>query len=389
MRIAYFDCFSGISGDMTIAALLDAGLSLKILSKELARLKVRGYSLKAARVRRAGISGTKFDCLVGHKTHTHRSVREIMRIIDRSALNKTVKTMAKEIFSKIGESERRVHGIGTKEGTYLHELGDVDSIVDIVGASIALYELGIEEIHASPITMGRTMIDCAHGRLPIPGPATLELLKGAPVKFSDIEAELVTPTGAGILSAVCKGFGPMPAMKISRTGYGAGTKDFGRTPNMLRVIIGETGESFNSDRVAVIEANIDDMNPQFFEYVTGLLFDGGALDVYITPIQMKKSRPAFKLTVLANRCDLECLSSLIFRETSTIGVRFHEESRYKLERKIIEVNTKYGKVNVKSCCGADGIKTISPEYDDCAKLARAKKVPLRIIYDEAKKNVKI
>ena len=390
MRIAYFDCFSGISGDMTLAAFLDAGLGFKKLSEGLKKLKLeRYYEIKKRKVMRGGLSGTKFDCIVKSESHTHRSLKDIISIIDKSSLNKKVKDTAKNIFLTLGRSEAKVHGVGPGQGIEFHELGDIDSIIDIVGAAIALDALGIDEAYSSSVTLGRTLVKTRGGVLPAPGPATLELLKGIPTRISGVDSELVTPTGAGILRAISKGFGEMPQIKISNIGYGAGSMDLSEMPNMLRVIIGERQPSFKEDRISVIETNIDDMSPQNFEYLFERLFKEGALDVYTTNIHMKRSRPAFKLTVLAEPAKLEKLSSIIFGETTAIGLRYYEANRFKLERKIVRAKTRYGDVKVKLSKGPDNILTVSPEYEECAKLARKKNIPLKTIYEEAKSAVKI
>ncbi|MFA4981155.1 MAG: nickel pincer cofactor biosynthesis protein LarC [Candidatus Omnitrophota bacterium] len=390
MKVAYFDCFSGISGDMTIAALLDAGLNFDALTKALGKLKLRGYELKKTKAMRGGISGTRFECVVtGSAGHSHRSIKEIFLIIDNSSLGAKVKDSAKAIFTNIGSSEAGIHGVSKSSDLRLHELGDIDSIIDIVGAAIALDELGIEAVYSSKISLGRTFVNSKHGVLPIPAPATLELLKGVPLNISEIEAELVTPTGAGILKTLSKGFGSIPQMKISSIGYGAGTRVLETRPNMLRVLIGETQPSFIEDRIFVIETNIDDMSPQSFEYLFEKLFKEGALDVYTTTIQMKKTRPAFKLTVLAEPRLIGRISSAIFSESTAIGLRYYEADRLKLERASTSVKTKYGNITVKLSSGPEGILTASPEYDECVKLARKKKVPLKSVYDEAKRAVKI
>ncbi len=385
MRIAYFDCFSGISGDMTIAAFLDAGLSMAKLSGDLAKLKLKGYRLKKSRVMRGAIAGTKFDCIVGtHAGHAHRSLRDILKLIDKSALNSRVKSTAKRIFENIGAAEAKVHGARSKDSVYLHELGELDSIIDIVGAAIAIDSLGIDEIRSSSIRMGRTLVSTMHGTIPIPGPAALELLKGVPVDITEIRAELVTPTGAGIIKTLSSAFGAMPRMKVSAIGYGAGSRDLEEAPNMLRVIIGETLPPLKGDAVTVVEANIDDMNPQYFEYVFERLFAEGALDVFITPIYMKKTRPAFMLTAICYRNDCERISSTIMKETTTIGVRHYDTGRFALERSVRAVRTKYGPIKVKISTGSGGIRTSSPEYEDCLKTARRRRVSLRAVYDAAK-----
>lgn len=387
MKIAYFDCFSGISGDMTIAAFLDAGLGMGALSAELAKLKIKGYRLKKHKVERNGIVGTKFDCVADHEIHRHRSLKEILALIGKSSLSKKVKETATGIFTAIGQAEKKIHGVRPGNDVRLEELGSVDSIIDIVGVAIAVDKLGIDEVRASRISLGRTFVKTGHGNLPIPAPATIELLKGIPISVSEIEAELVTPTGAGILKTLSKGFGRMPEMKVLSVGYGAGTRVLADRPNMLRLLIGEAGSRFKEDMVSVIETNIDDMPPNYLEYVFEKLFEKGALDVYTTAIQMKKSRPAFKLTVLARTSGVEEMAGIIFNETTAIGLRFYEAGRFKLEREIVRARTRYGNVNVKVSRSAGGIFTASPEYDECAKIARKKKVPLKAVYDEAKKTV--
>ena len=384
MRIAYFDCFSGISGDMTLGAFLDAGLSFETLSRELAKLKLKGYKLSRAKVLRGEISGTKFDCIAGNESHGHRSLKEIIAIIDRSSLKSVVKDTAKSIFNAIAEAEMKVHGKRSAKDVIFHELGDIDSIIDIVGTAIAIDELGIDAVYSSKVSMGRAIVRSRHGNIPAPSPASIELLKGVPISISEIEAELVTPTGAGILKALSKSFGSVPQMEISKIGYGAGSKKIDERPNLLRVMIGEARMAFKEDSVYVIETNIDDMNPQHIGYVVEKLMETGALDAYITNIQMKKSRPAFKLTALADAAKLQSVSQAIFSETSAIGLRFYEACRMKLERKITRVNTPYGQLNVKVSSGPGGLSTVSPEHDECVKAARSKNIPLRKVYDAAK-----
>lgn len=384
MNIAYFDCFSGISGDMAIAAFLDAGLKLSVLSRELGRLNIAGYRLKQRRVKRGALSGTKFECIKTTRYSGHRSLDNILKLISKSGLSSRVKSVSSDIFNNIGSAESKIHGFKKRDQVWLHELGDIDSIIDIVGVAVAIDELDIGEVYSSDINMGRTVVKTAHGNLPIPGPAALELLRSAPVKILNIESELVTPTGAGILKTLSMGFGPMPKIKISGIGYGAGSSEIEALPNMLRVIIGSKVPALKEDRVTVLETNIDDMNPQYFEHVFEELFACGALDVYSTPIQMKKMRPAVKLTAICKPEDLDRLSTVIFRETTTIGIRSYETDRIKLTRKSVTAKTEYGPVLVKVSSGSGGVLTASPEYDDCLKIARAKKIPLRMVYDKAK-----
>lgn len=386
MKIAYFDCFSGISGDMAIAAFLDAGLSMTELTGELAKLKLKGYKLKKTKVMRGAIAGTKFDCVTeGYTSHGHRLVKDILRIIDKSSLSDRVKSNAKRIFENIGAAEAKVHGVKSKDSVYLHELGELDSIIDIVGIAIAVELLGIDEVRSSSIRMGRTFAKTMHGTIPIPGPAALELLKGVPVDISEVPAELVTPTGAGIIKTLSSGFGAMPRMKVSAIGYGAGSRELEEAPNMLRVVIGEALPLLKGDAVTVIEANIDDMNPQYFEYVFERLFAEGALDVFITPIQAKKSRPAFKLTALSLPGDAEKISAAILTETTTIGVRLYEAGRFTLERRTMKARTKYGDIPVKVSRMPGGGMNVSPEYNDCARAARRTGAPLKFVYEEARR----
>lgn len=387
MRIAYFDCYSGISGDMTLGAFLDAGLSINALSRGLAKLKIKGWKISKKKVKRGEISGTKFECTTSGNAHSHRSLKEVLSLIDKSALNARVKTLARSIFVNIGHAEAKVHGLKPADDINFHELGDIDSIVDIVSTAIAVEELGIDEFRSSKVALGRGFVRTRHGQFPMPAPATLELLKGIPVEIRDIEAELVTPTGAGILKTLCKKFGRLPNIEITKIGYGAGTKILDEHPNMLRLLIGEEKEVFKTDKILVIETNIDDMSPQSFEYLYEKLFKEGALDVYMTHIQMKKSRPAFKLTVLAYAPSLEKISSAIFRETTSIGIRYYEADRLVLSRRFANAKTIHGKVKVKIAEGPGGIHTVLPEYEECVRIANEKKIPLRSVYDEVKKAV--
>lgn len=385
MRIAYFDCFSGISGDMTVGAFLDAGLPMKALEAGLKKLRLGGYELRSSKVLRGPIAGTKFDCIARRQAgHGHRSIRDIESLIDRSALSSGVKGTAKRIVETLGRAEARVHGRAQGRDVRLHEAGEIDSIVDIVGTAIAVDELGIDEVRASVVTMGRSSARTAHGIIPIPGPAALEALKGVPVAITETDAELVTPTGACILKALAKSFGPMPAMEVAEVGYGAGARSLDGMPNLLRIVIGEAAPAFANGRAVVVETNIDDMNPQYFEYVAERLFAEGALDVYTTPIQMKKSRPGITLSVICDPGRIDAIAAIIFRETTTIGVRYYEVGRRTLERTTEKARTKFGDVRVKVSSGPGGVRTVSPEYDDCVRLARAARAPLKTVYEAAR-----
>ncbi len=387
MKIAYFDCFSGISGDMVLGAFLDAGLDIKILRKGLARLKLTGYEIKAKRVKRSSLVGTKFTCAVKKgrgNGHSHSTLSSILDLIGKSSLPKGVRDLSSQIFLTIGNAEAKVHG-ERLEDVRFHEVGNIDSIVDVVGCALAIDAMGIEKFYSSDVVLGKGYVYTQIGTLPVPSPATAVLMKGVPVRMSRVEAELVTPTGAGILRGVHAHFAPMPGMRMERIGYGAGTADFAGTPNMLRVIVGESGDAYERDSVYVVETNIDDMSPQVFDYLFERLFKVGALDVYVTPIQMKKSRPAFQLSVLAEEPLLDKIGAAIFEETTSIGLRCYRVDRVKLSRKIVSVRTKYGRIKVKIGLGPGRIRIVSPEYEDCVAIAKKMKVPLKVVYDEAKR----
>ncbi len=385
MKTIYFDCFSGISGDMTLGALLDLGVDLERIRIELEKLDLHGYSLRSERISRHGISATKFSVILhsegGDHDHPHRTFSEILRIIDSSGISDSAKTMAKRIFDRLAEAEAKVHNI-PKEKIHFHEVGAVDSIVDIVGTSIALDLLGVERIFSSPPSLGRGFTRSAHGVIPIPAPATAELLRNIPVRQSDIEAELTTPTGAAIISTLASQFGAMPPMKIEAVGYGAGSRELRQQPNLLRIFLGQTESELQTDTVVLIETNIDDMNHEMLGYTMEKLFEKGALDVFFTPIYMKKNRPGIKLTVIAPKGRETELSRTILVETSTIGVRMIEASRLKLPREVITVRTPYGDVKVK-VTRIEGQVKYAPEYESCRQIALQADIPIREVYESA------
>ena len=396
-RIIYFDCFSGCSGDMVLGALLDAGLSLDVLKKELAKMDIEGYRLEASRVRKAGILATKFDVIIDEKVHQHdRSLADILQIISSSGLSERVKKESSAIFLRLGEVEGKVHGVAPQQ-VHFHEIGAVDSIVDIVGTVIALEVLGIEGYYASALVLGSGTVNAAHGILPVPAPATLELLSiaNAPVLEISSEAapkgELLTPTGAVLITyyALFK----RPEMIIKTTGYGAGHKDYPHWPNVFRVWIGDLKTSNNRSKLVLLETNIDDMSPQVFGYLMERLLEKGALDVWFTPIQMKKNRPAVMLSVLANSSDEEIFSEIILKETTTLGIRVRPITRHIASRELLEFDSSLGQVKVKVKRVSDSIADISPEYEDCRKIAQQQNIPLyevvRIINAEARKQMKI
>jgi pyridinium-3,5-bisthiocarboxylic acid mononucleotide nickel chelatase len=388
MKTLYFDCFSGISGDMTIGALLDLGLDLNYLRAELQKLPVEGYELKASRVTRSNISAMKFDVLMGGEEHHghhhdhghfHRRASQILTMIRDSALNANTKRIADDIFTKLAISEGKVHHIAPEDVEF-HEVGAIDSIVDTVGTAIGFDALGIERFLCSAINIGGGFIHCQHGVFPVPAPATADLLRQATIYQKHVETELVTPTGAAILAAVVNQFGQLSGFAAERIGYGAGTKQFPEFPNCLRLMLGEE-RSISSEQargdVIVIEANIDDMNPQNFAYVNEKLLQAGALDVFTVPVQMKKGRPGQLLQVLAPSDAVGALSRVIFQETTTIGVRKYPVDRTTLDREFVEVETEYGRVRIKVSKLAGEVVNFAPEFDDCVRLARENNVPLK------------
>jgi pyridinium-3,5-bisthiocarboxylic acid mononucleotide nickel chelatase len=379
MKTVYFDCFAGISGDMTIGALLDAGVDFDALKNQLATLALSGYELGVEKVKRSGIAATKFNVKVDEGKQPARKLAGISEIIHNSPLSESVKKRSLSVFEKIAIAEAHVHGT-TIDRIHFHEVGAVDSIIDVIGAMIGFELLGIEKFLASPLRVGFGTVKVAHGLMPVPAPATAELVKGLPIYAGEIEGEFVTPTGAAIVAVLCEGYGTMPSMQIERNAYGAGTRDPKGFPNALRIVLGSVEEVApqveEAQTVIVIETNIDDMNPQAYGYVMDKAFALGALDVFVTPIQMKKDRPAVMLTALCEQKDFEALTELILSETTTLGVRYYEAKRRTLARQIIEVETAYGQVRVKLACVGNRIMHFQPEFGDCAKLAEKTGVSL-------------
>jgi uncharacterized protein (TIGR00299 family) protein len=381
MKILYFDCFSGISGDMTLAALIDLGLPPATLQMELAKLGLKDYELKISRGSRSGIGAMGLEVGVGKgKEQTHRHFSHIRRMIEESALGQEVKTISLKIFHRLAEGEAKVHGQDIEE-VHFHEVGAVDSIIDIVGTAIGIQFFQPDRILSSDLPLGRGFVECQHGRLPLPAPATVEILKGYPIQSVSLEGELVTPTGAAIVSSLSTGVTAFPSMKMDRVGYGMGKKEFPDRPNLLRLVFGEGTGDYESDRVIVIESNIDDMNPEFYGFLMEKLFAHGALDVSLNPLIMKKNRPGTLLRVIAGEKDAEALAEAILRESTTLGVRLYGVNRRKLPRQIKEVETAYGKVRVKV---SGGIR-FQPEYEDCRRIALEKGIPIQDVYQEVLK----
>ncbi|HEY2116586.1 MAG TPA: nickel pincer cofactor biosynthesis protein LarC [Candidatus Angelobacter sp.] len=451
MRIAYLECFSGISGDMFLGALLDAGVPPEVFTRTVEALGVDAR-LEISRVDRSGISATKLDVIAagekelpreefweralstqksaissqhsalshaksfpdhgkehahGHShshaepdshshagehthshehSHTHRGLKEIRQIIHSAGISQSAKDRAIKIFEALGAAEAKVHNTDI-EKIHFHEVGAIDAIVDIVCASVGAEALGVDEWICSPLNVGGGTVVCAHGAFPIPAPATLELLKNAPVYSGDIQKELVTPTGAAIVSVLASRFSQFPAMKTEKTGYGAGTRNFKNSPNVLRISVGETAERqespFPVEEITVLEANVDDMTPQVFGYVMEQALQNGALDAFGTPVQMKKSRPGMLLTVLCRTEDGQRLTKLILAETTTLGVRMRRESRAALTRRHVSVSTRWGDIRMKLANLNGSISNYAPEYEDCRQIAKEKKVPLKTVMQEA------
>lgn len=381
MRIAYLDCMSGISGDMTLGALIDAGVDVQAIQDGIDSLGLPSCRLVTEDVKRRGFRATNLT--VEHEPeHAHRHLHHITEMIDQSVLTERQQQLAKDIFSKLATAEAKVHG-STIEKVHFHEVGAVDSIADIVGAAMGFDLLGVESIICSPIPTGHGFIKIAHGRVSIPAPATAELLAGIPLAPCDIEAELTTPTGAAIVATLAKSFGPLPGMTIEKIGYGAGDKDFAEQGNILRLLIGSAEDRVLTDHVEVLETNLDDSTGETVGHTIDRLLGAGALDVYTTPIQMKKNRPATKVSVLCEASQRSALEAILFRETSTLGIRRWTASRRRLVRETVSVTTEWGEISGKRITNVDGSVRFSPEYDLCAKVAREHDVPLRDVMQQA------
>lgn len=384
MNLAYFDCFSGISGDMTLGALLDAGCDLARLRSDLQSLQVPGWEISAEKVVKNGTSAT-YAKVKTEDQKTHRGLTEILEILKNSKLDPQVRARATAIFQKLGEAEAHVHDVPLDK-IHFHEVGAVDAIIDIVGACIGFQQLGIDKFACSPLNVGGGTAKMAHGILPVPAPATAALLKGKPTYSNGIQRELTTPTGAAIVATLCDTFGPQPPMTVSAIGYGAGTADLEGQPNVVRIMIGQPAEKLVAgfdEEISVIEANLDDMNPQIYGYFLEKALAAGALDVYTTPVQMKKNRPGTLLTVLCKPQDASALTTLIFAETTTFGVRTTTAQRRILPREHISVSTTFGDVRIKLSRINGRIQHAAPEFDDCRKLAVEKNVPLQQVINEA------
>jgi uncharacterized protein (TIGR00299 family) protein len=392
-RVLYFDCFSGISGDMTLGAFLDLGLPLDDLKRALGSLAVPDYEIGAERVSRAGVAATKFTIrehaaprtvapgtlapgTSHHHPHPHRSLKEIVGLIDSSSLSPGGKARARSMFERLAAAEAEIHQMPIDK-VHLHEVGALDSIIDIVGAVFALEWAGVDRVVVSPLNVGGGMVDSAHGRFPVPAPATLKLLGSAPIYAGPVQQELVTPTGALIVSSYADAFGPVPAMTVEQIGYGAGDRDDPSSPNVVRVLVGRAADRPGRERLAVVECEIDDMNPQIFGTVMERLYGAGALEVFYVPVQMKKNRPGTLLTVLVAPDLYERIAEVIFRETTTIGIRRSDVDRECLDREIVPVETPLGAIRFKIARRHGAVVNAVPEFEDCAKVAAANNLPVK------------
>ncbi len=387
MKILYFDCYAGISGDMTVGALLDLGVPLEHLRAELEKLGLPpgSFSFSSRSTERKQMPALKFDVAL-HDHHTHRSYADIDAMIASCALSDPVKQRARAVFRSLAEAEAKVHGVAVNE-VHFHEVGALDSIADIVGTAVCLDYLGVEAIYASSLPLGSGFVNTAHGRLPVPAPATAELLRGMPVHGDCGPGERVTPTGAAILAALADGFGRRPEMVLDKIGCGAGSKDFSDCPNILRAFLGKSVETCRPvDQVVVVETNIDDSTPEVLGYVMEILLDKGALDVCFKSIQMKKNRPGVMLSFLCRQEQLDALSRIVLAETSAIGLRHYRADRTVLERRIVELPTEFGPLRFKQVFDSDGnMLRAMPEYDDCRKIALERGTPCREVMERAQR----
>ncbi len=379
MKIAYFDCFSGASGDMILGSLMDAGLPLEKLKAELAKLHLGHYDLGVEKVTKKGIAGSRAIVTVeeDHHHHHHRHLFDIQTIIEASELDDGIKKKALAVFMRLAEAEAKVHRADV-ESIHFHEVGAMDAIIDVVGAVAGLAAIGIEEFYCSAMNVGSGTVECAHGTLPVPAPATAELIRGFPVYSSGVQGELLTPTGAAILTTLAEGFGDMPAMVPDAVGYGAGTADTS-VANLLRMTVGRSDEpvaGLDCEQVAVVETGIDDMNPQIYDYLMTKLLQMGAMDVFLVSIQMKKNRPGTLLSVLCKPEMVSQVAGFLIDETTSIGIRWRVDSRMKAHREIKSVDTPYGKIRFKVAAVGMRPVNVMPEYDDCKRAAMEQNVPL-------------
>ena len=380
MKIAYFDTFSGISGDMTLGACVSAGVPVDDLRREMTKLDLAGYEIEARHLVRNGMTAVKIDVVISDQPHYHRHLQDILDLIEASGLTARVKKDAQKIFHEIGVAEAKVHNT-TLDKVHFHEVGAIDSLVDIVGAAICLEKLGVGAVYSSPVRLGSGgTVKTQHGVMPIPTPATVEILKGYPMVLTEIPEELTTPTGAGFIKALSSGVLSLERLRIEAIGYGAGTKEIPQIPNLLRVMVGELEPGYDHDELVTVETNIDDMNPEIFPFVIERLLSSGAHDAFLIPVLMKKGRPGTLLSVLTDRKNLESVLSIVFRETTTLGVRITPTERRKVKRDVRTVETSFGPTRVKVIV-FDGTERIAPEFEECKRIALERNLPLKDVYN--------
>lgn len=401
MKAAYFDCFSGVSGNMIVGAFLSAGMPLDYLKAALSRLPIQDeYELISEPVKKLGIGAQYFNVRLQHHHHggehhkehhhevhahaSHRHLKDIVDLIGQSSLAPCVIDLSLKIFRRLAEAEAKVHCCASEE-VHFHEVGAVDAIIDIVGAALGYHYLGIQKVYCSPLHAGSGMVSCGHGLMPIPAPATAELLKGVPFYSTEIRGELVTPTGAAIITTFVSEFGPLPVMNPETIGYGAGTLDLS-IPNVVRLYVGSEMDSLEKKTATMIEATIDDMNPEFYPYLIEKLLQAGAADVFLVPVHMKKNRPGILISITSTLSNHQPLFDVIFSESTTIGVRMHPVEGYKLQKSFITIDTRFGEVHVKLGKSGEAVLNIAPEFEDCRLLAEKTGAPLKEIYQEAQSN---
>jgi pyridinium-3,5-bisthiocarboxylic acid mononucleotide nickel chelatase len=381
MKVLYYDCFSGISGDMNLGAMIDLGIDLSYLRSELGKLNLKGWDLYAEKAQRHGITGTKVTVKQTVHEHAHRHLSDIEKIIQGSTLAENVKQLSMKIFMKIATAEAAVHGIDIEE-VHFHEVGAIDSIIDIAGAAICFIALNVGAVYVSEVELGSGFVNCDHGKLPVPAPATTEIIKGIPVITGGVDFEATTPTGAAILSALGTEFGIASHMKIEKTAYGIGHKDNPSIPNLLRVYLGETSETqVAGHKALLIESNIDDMNPEFYDHISDRLFKAGASDVYCSQIIMKKGRPGVVLNVICEQGLEDIVKEIIFTESTTLGIRTFDFRKDTLAREFGKLNTVYGEVTVKRSFYEGKEVSIKPEYEECRKIASERNIPVKEVYN--------
>lgn len=379
MKLLYYDCFSGISGDMNLGAMIDLGIDPAFLKNELNKLNLKGWELVVEKAQRHGINGTKVTVKQTHHEHVHRHLSDIEKIINESALDQKTKELSSKIFRVVAEAEAEVHGVSV-DNIHFHEVGAVDSIVDIVGAAICFNKLNIDAVAVSPVELGSGFVKCAHGRLPVPAPATVEIIKGLPVKKGGVDFEATTPTGAAILATLVNLTKAPAAIRIEKVAYGVGQKDHSEVPNLLRVYLAETEEIHKGHDALMIKCNIDDMNPEFFEHISDELFKAGAADVFLSNIIMKKGRPGIILNIICECGYEDKIKEIIFTETTSVGIRTYPFRKDTLVRKFDSINTPFGNITVKRSFYKDKEVSCKPEYEECRKIALNNGLPVKEVY---------